>query len=52
MLTVYQSIPAQITSKFVGYDRLVHESEISVLTTDTEIDGSPDRWPARNHHRG
>ena len=36
-VTVYQSIPAQITSKFVGYDRLVHESEISVLTTDTEI---------------
>ena len=36
-VTVYQSIPAEITSKFVGYDRLSHESKITVLTTDTEI---------------
>ncbi len=36
-VTVYQSIPAEITSKFVGYDRLEHESKITVLTTDTEI---------------
>ncbi len=36
-VTVYQSIPAHITSKFVGYDRLVHDSVISVLTTETEI---------------
>ena len=36
-VTVYQSIPAEITSKFVGYDRLQHESKITVLTTDTEI---------------
>ncbi len=36
-VTVYQSIPAHITSAFVGYDRLVHESVISVLTTETEI---------------
>ncbi len=36
-VTVYQSIPAQITSAFVGYDRLVHDSAITVLTTDAEI---------------
>jgi len=36
-VTVYQSIPADIETKFVGYDRLTHESEISVLTTDTEL---------------
>lgn len=36
-VTVYQSIDAKITSKFVGYDRLVHDSKISVLTTDTEL---------------
>lgn len=36
-VTVYQSIPAAITSKFVGYDRLVHDSRITVLTTEDEI---------------
>ncbi len=36
-VTVYQSIPASITSAFVGYDRLVHDSVISVLTTEEEI---------------
>ena len=36
-VTVYQSIPAEITSVFVGYDRLCHESKISVLTTGDEI---------------
>ena len=36
-VTVYQSIPAEITTKFVGYDRLVHDSKITVLTTDSEI---------------
>ncbi len=36
-VTVYQSIPAAVTSRFVGYDRLVHDSVISVLTTETEI---------------
>ncbi len=36
-VTVYQSIPAEISSKFVGYDRLSHDSVISVLTTETEI---------------
>lgn len=36
-VTVYQSIPAAVTSKFVGYDRLCHDSVISVLTTETDI---------------
>ncbi|MCI7795450.1 MAG: alanine--tRNA ligase [Lachnospiraceae bacterium] len=36
-VTVYQSIDASITTEFVGYDRLVHDSEITVLTTDDEI---------------
>lgn len=36
-VTVYQSIPAEVSSKFVGYDRLSHDSVISVLTTETEI---------------
>ncbi len=36
-VTVYQSIPAEITTKFVGYDRLIHDSRITVLTTDSEI---------------
>ena len=36
-VTVYQSIDAAITSKFVGYDRLQHTSKITVLTTEDEI---------------
>ncbi len=36
-VTVYQSIDAEITSKFVGYDRLTHDSDILVLTTEDEI---------------
>ena len=36
-VTVYQSIDPSITSAFVGYDRLVHESKITVLTTEDEI---------------
>ncbi len=36
-VTVYQSISADIETRFVGYDRLVHDSRISVLTTDTEL---------------
>ncbi len=36
-VTVYQSIPAEITSAFVGYDRLSHDSRITVLTTDAEL---------------
>ncbi|MCI5639789.1 MAG: alanine--tRNA ligase [Lachnospiraceae bacterium] len=35
--TVYQQIDPAITSKFVGYDRLTHESKISVLTTEEEV---------------
>ncbi len=34
---VYQQIDADITSCFVGYDRLSHISDVLVLTTDTEI---------------
>ncbi|MFA9375829.1 MAG: alanine--tRNA ligase [Lachnotalea sp.] len=36
-VTVYESIDSGITSKFVGYDRLTHNSKIIVLTTETEI---------------
>ncbi|HIT65056.1 MAG TPA: alanine--tRNA ligase [Candidatus Ventrimonas merdavium] len=36
-VTVYQSIPAEISTAFVGYDRLVHDSKITVLTTDSEL---------------
>ena len=36
-VTVYESIDPGITSVFVGYDKLVHESKISVLTTETEL---------------
>ena len=36
-VTVYQSIDPKITSKFVGYDRLIHDSKISVLTTSDEL---------------
>ncbi len=35
--TVYDQIPADVTTEFVGYDSLECESEITVLTTDTEI---------------
>ncbi len=36
-VTVYESIDPGITSTFVGYDNLVYESEITVLTTETEV---------------
>lgn len=36
-VTVYESIDPSITSTFVGYDRLSHVSEVTVLTTETEI---------------
>ena len=36
-VTVYQSIDPAITTTFVGYDRLVHDSRITVLTTEDEI---------------
>ena len=35
--TVYDQIPAAITSEFVGYDTLTCESKITVLTTETEL---------------
>lgn len=35
--TVYQQIDPAVTSTFVGYDRLVHDSRISVLTTEEEV---------------
>ena len=35
--TVYDSINPAVTSTFVGYDRLTHESKITVLTTETEV---------------
>lgn len=36
-VTVYESINPAITSEFVGYDNLEFESQITVLTTDTEL---------------
>ncbi len=36
-VTIYQSIDATIGSTFVGYDRLTHKSEITVLTTKDAI---------------
>ena len=35
--TVYESIDPSVTTAFVGYDRLNHESKITVLTTETEL---------------
>ncbi len=36
-VTVYESIDPSITSEFVGYDNLNYTSEITVLTTESEI---------------
>lgn len=36
-VTVYQSIDPAVESRFVGYDRLRHESKITVLTTSDAI---------------
>ena len=36
-VTVYESIDPSVTSEFVGYDHDEYESEITVLTTETEI---------------
>ncbi len=36
-VTVYESIDASITTQFVGYDRLQHNSKITVLTTESEL---------------
>jgi alanyl-tRNA synthetase len=35
--TVYDEIDSAITSEFIGYDKLDAQSEIRVLTTDTEL---------------
>ena len=35
--TVYQQIDPEITTKFVGYDHLSDESEVTVLTSETEL---------------
>ncbi|MDD6235022.1 MAG: alanine--tRNA ligase [Lachnospiraceae bacterium] len=35
--TVYDKIDTSITSEFVGYDTLAAESDISVLTTETDL---------------
>lgn len=36
-VTVYHSIPVEITSSFVGYEHLNWDSKISVLTSETEL---------------
>ncbi len=36
-VTVYESIDPSVTSEFVGYEALTHESKVSVLTTETEV---------------
>ncbi len=38
--TIYESIDVNITSKFVGYDRLRHDSRVTALTTETEVVGA------------
>ncbi|MBQ4536379.1 MAG: alanine--tRNA ligase [Lachnospiraceae bacterium] len=35
--TIYEEIDVNITTAFVGYDRLQHNSKVTVLTTDSEI---------------
>ncbi|MDO5572873.1 MAG: alanine--tRNA ligase [bacterium] len=35
--TVYEELDPALTSAFVGYDRLTHQSEITALTTEDEI---------------
>ncbi len=36
-VTVYESIDPSVTTAFVGYDRLQHNSRVTVLTTETEL---------------
>ena len=36
-VTVYESVDASVTTEFVGYDKLVNDSKITVLTTETEL---------------
>ena len=35
--TVYDEIDPAVTSTFVGYDRMVHSSKVTVITSETEI---------------
>ena len=35
--TVYDEIDVNVTTDFVGYDHLTYDSEVTVLTTETEI---------------
>ncbi len=35
--TVYDSIDVNVTTEFVGYERLEHVSKVTVMTTETEI---------------
>jgi alanyl-tRNA synthetase len=35
--TVYQQIDPSVTSAFVGYEKLTYSSEITVITTETEL---------------
>lgn len=35
--TVYEGISTSLTTEFVGYDRLEHTSEITAMTTETEL---------------
>ena len=36
-VTVYESIDPAVTSEFTGYDHVSFESEITVLTTESEL---------------
>ena len=36
-VTVYESIDPAVTTEFVGYDNLAYDSQITVLTTETEL---------------
>ena len=36
-VTVYESIDRNVTSEFVGYEHLTWESDVTVLTTETEV---------------
>ena len=36
-VTVYESIDPSVTTQFVGYDRLQHQSKVTVLTTESEL---------------
>ncbi len=36
-VTVYESIDPAVSTEFVGYDRLQHNSKVTVLTTETEL---------------